>query len=274
MKLSRIVTLHNQWHYLDWLADDTLFADGNEFIFVDDCSTEPMPADLPARLAARCAILHRLPRNRGRSVARNTGTGLAHGDWVEFVDGDDRPLPLRWNEAWAGSDLVLFPATGHGPEKPEAHQIDANHFLLRDPKSPTGHRDPRPANTLWRKVALDDLGGFDPRMEPVEDLDLAWRALSRPAAYATAPKQSYNHHGASLLKGIESTAAFLKFYKKVAGERTDCGWLIEWEVRNLWHHATWHLLQRRHYGELFRKGCVLVFNVTKAKLRDLFSRRS
>lgn len=274
MLISRIVTLHDQWHFLDWLADDSLFTPGVEFLLIDDCSSQPVPPGVVAAIASRGIALHRLPRNAGRSVARNTGAALAQGEWIEFIDGDDRPLPLAWTESWGTADLVLFPVTAHGPEIPETNQINVTHFLLGDPRSPTGHRDPRPANTLWRKAAFHELGGFDPRLEPVEDLDLAWRALARPAAYAGAAKQSYNHHGGSLLKGIESTAGFLKFYRKVARERPDCAWLVDEQVRQLWLHSTWHLMERRRYGELLRKACVLIVNVTKAKTRDLFSRRS
>ncbi len=69
---------------------------GIEIIVVDDCST-----DNTVRIVKHMAEqdkrvkLHALPHNVGRSLARNTGNGLASGDIIMVLDADDVALPHR-----------------------------------------------------------------------------------------------------------------------------------------------------------------------------------
>ncbi len=67
-----------------------------ELIVVDDGSTDETPA-LVARLAARSPIAVRLlhQENRGAAAARNTGIGAARGEFLAFLDSDDRWLPQK-----------------------------------------------------------------------------------------------------------------------------------------------------------------------------------
>lgn len=64
-----------------------------EIILVDDGSTDGSAAlcDQYARKDPRICVYH-LP-NRGPAIARNHGLDNAHGEWIAFVDSDDRVLP-------------------------------------------------------------------------------------------------------------------------------------------------------------------------------------
>ena len=65
-----------------------------ECIVVDDASTDGT-ADVVQSLADRDAriVLVRAPVNAGASAARNLGLPLVRGEWLTFLDSDDRMLP-------------------------------------------------------------------------------------------------------------------------------------------------------------------------------------
>jgi glycosyltransferase involved in cell wall biosynthesis len=65
-----------------------------EVIVVDDCSPDPTEEILSDIQDPRLTILHH-QTNRGGSAARNTGIQYATGDFVAFLDADDRWEPSK-----------------------------------------------------------------------------------------------------------------------------------------------------------------------------------
>ncbi len=98
-RVSFVVTVHNKQPYLGELLEsltDQDVAGGAEIVVVDDHSTDGSidalaraAAGLRPRFAGRI-LLVRLPHNAGPSVAVNAGIAAAGGEWLHFVDGDDR----------------------------------------------------------------------------------------------------------------------------------------------------------------------------------------
>lgn len=113
MQLSIIIPVYNVAKFLPKCLDSVLskVEDDWEVIVVDDGSTDDSP-DVIREYAAkyRCIKTARRP-NGGLSAARNTGTALATGKWIYFLDSDDyiEPGSLQQMVAFAeanGCDIV------------------------------------------------------------------------------------------------------------------------------------------------------------------------
>lgn len=83
----------------------------HEIIVVDDGSADAT-ADVARGFGAAVTLI-RQP-NRGVSVARNAGASAATGDWLAFLDADDRYAPdrLRLHAEWIAEDAALDFLTG------------------------------------------------------------------------------------------------------------------------------------------------------------------
>ena len=94
MKLSIIIPVHNAERYLDDCLDSIvkqgLSQEDYEVILVDDKSTDGS-LEKCKQWAGRFSNfrVHAHEENQGVGAARNTGLGLAQGDYVSFIDSDD-----------------------------------------------------------------------------------------------------------------------------------------------------------------------------------------
>jgi len=182
-----------------------------ELIVVDDCSTDSSP-----EIAAECARADRRVRvitqtkNQGLSRARNAAMKIARGDLIAFCDSDDvwEPSKLKIQLAlancYAECDLVYSDALiidGNG--KSDGRRF-SQEFPL--PKLPSGllfyelilRNFINIQTVLVRKVCLEEAGGFDERIELVQDW-LMWVRLSRQHAftYCEEPLARYRVHARS-----------------------------------------------------------------------------
>ena len=114
-KISVIIPVYKVERYLDAcvasVAGQT-YAD-LEIILVDDGSPDNCPAlcDVWAKKDARIKVIHR--PNGGLSAARNSGLDIAAGEFIAFVDSDDKLEPQTLERALTaqqntGADIVLF----------------------------------------------------------------------------------------------------------------------------------------------------------------------
>ena len=133
--ISVIVPVYNAEPYLDTCLDSLLeqTCRDTEIILVDDGSTDNSGrmCDLFAKKDARIRVLHK--ENGGASSARNAGLCAATGDYVYFLDSDDRIVPELLEKLLADaeehqSELVFFDAwavdedTGAVSEKNYSHK--------------------------------------------------------------------------------------------------------------------------------------------------------
>lgn len=115
LKLSIVVPIYNVEKYLAACLDSLIYPelDGYEIILVNDGSTDGS-GEIMAQFAARHPALIRTVTtpNGGLGHARNTGLEISNGDYVLFVDSDDRLLENavpEMLEVLDGSfDILLF----------------------------------------------------------------------------------------------------------------------------------------------------------------------
>ncbi|GAA2757900.1 glycosyltransferase [Actinopolymorpha rutila] len=122
--MSVIVPVYNGRACLDECVESVLAqtmprAD-YEVVFVDDGSTDGTPEMLDA-LAGQEQVVRvvRLPRGGGPGGPRNTGVVRAQGEYVYFLDHDDRLAPPALERMYAmaarcDSDIVIGKVVGHG----------------------------------------------------------------------------------------------------------------------------------------------------------------
>lgn len=94
---SIVVPAYNAATYVGFSLDSvfaqTVAVDLFEVILVDDCSTDNTEKILAPYFERPNFRLAKTPRNAGPGAARNVGVDLSIGQWIIFLDSDDRLMP-------------------------------------------------------------------------------------------------------------------------------------------------------------------------------------
>lgn len=175
-----------------------------EIIVVDDGST-----DNSLEVIARYPGLHCISqKNQGVAAARNRGLRESTGDYVVFLDSDDRLLP----EALEVGVNCLNAYPEYGFVAGRCNHIAIDGSFLRPARPPSDEKDfylrllvhdsPRcPAVVMFRCSVFESVGGFNASdsIRGAEDYDLYLRAAKKFPAYGhnkvVAEKRS---HGANV----------------------------------------------------------------------------
>lgn len=93
MKFSIIIPLYNKELYIDRAINSLLTQTFQDFevIIVNDGSTDNSIYEAKKIIDSRITIIHQ--ENSGVSTARNTGIKAANGEYLVFLDADDKYLP-------------------------------------------------------------------------------------------------------------------------------------------------------------------------------------
>lgn len=170
-----IVPTHNR-HHLVRTAIASVLAQPEtcEVVVVDDGSTPPVVAEGP--LAHGAVRIVRNPVALGPSRARNVGLDQATGDFVAFLDDDDRWLPGKLAAGLAA--MRRFPEAGvvahrTGFVPPQDSEREGSASVLSDPLRYFGtHQTPHPDSILIRRPLVGGIR-FPADMEAAEDVDFA-----------------------------------------------------------------------------------------------------
>jgi glycosyltransferase involved in cell wall biosynthesis len=211
-----------------------------ELIVVDDGSTDHTREAL-APYASRLRYLHQ--ENQGVSSARNSGIHAATGQWIAFLDSDD-----RWAEGYlaaqARSITTLPRAVAHVTNAVTLDEegTRSDHFgeiqLLRAFEAGSclvfdrpyrvilGHSHFFVQSMVIRREVLMTAGLFKPHLTIAEDRDVIARvALRGPFSFCrdvlveiVRRRESIDHLGAQrLTRGLYTARAFAEVYTGLLG---------------------------------------------------------
>jgi glycosyltransferase involved in cell wall biosynthesis len=237
VSVSIVIPCHNQGRFLGE-AIASAAAQGSlvsEIVVVDDGSTD----ETSAVATRNRSVTYLREERRGLSEARNSGWRASSGDYVVFLDADDRFLPGavepgiealgRWPQAaFAFGHYELIDE--HGAVLPtwrELRVADDRSFTSGDfelvlPDGRRGGRSPQPrrvsdhytamlrrnyismhAAVVYRRAVFEEIGGFDPCLSALEDYDLYLRVTRRhPIASHDHVVAQYRQHAAAMSRDM------------------------------------------------------------------------
>lgn len=159
-----------------------------EVLVIDDGSTDATRERLEPFLP-RIRLLAQ--PNEGRASARNALLDAARGLWIQWLDQDDILLPrkietqLRETRLGEEADVLYSPCVldeGAGSLRPQPpwpeEELLAGWFAGELPQT---------GGYLWRREAVQELGGWSGRAPLFDDYELAGRALRTGLRFRLAP---------------------------------------------------------------------------------------
>lgn len=175
-----------------------------EVIVSDDGSTD----DLAGALSGfGSAVRMTRIEHGGEAAAKNAGASLATGDFLAFLDADDRFLPGRLQafgellSGDSGPDVITTDAflVHNGAAFGRAYG-EGYRFVHEGQREAIMHRNFVLGNAAIRRSRFLEVGGFDPAIRYTTDWDLCIRLILSGArvAYIDKPLAEYHVHPGSM----------------------------------------------------------------------------
>lgn len=169
-----------------------------EMLLVDDGSKDNTAAIAQEYIAQDARISYHYQPNQGLSAARNTGLGLAKGEYVQLLDADDyiatEKLALHLQTLLAQPQAALVFGDTYNFQHSEivAERKQVQLHLQMAPMS--GQGQPLalhmahdniflPGNPVFRKSLADQIGKFSEQLFSLEDWHFWYRGVLLGAAY-------------------------------------------------------------------------------------------
>lgn len=157
-----------------------------ETIVVDDGSTDES-LDALAGFGNKIQLIK--AGHRGGNHARNAAVQASTGEWIQFLDADDFLLPQKITRqfeevAHADADLIFSPVLFDQDGRRTANKVDAS----RDPETLwLAWQLPQTGGCLWRKSALEKIGGWNEATPCCQEFELYLRAIEGGLRFRFAP---------------------------------------------------------------------------------------
>lgn len=179
-RVSVIIPTYNTGRYIRETLDSVIALEGveTEIIVVDDGSSDSTP-DIAATYPG--VTVHR-QQNAGDAAARKKGLELSRGEFVMFLDHDDilhRDAALIHLEEITADPTIDMVFGSNLMIDSEGRQIGKNELQRRrfSAADVVMHTTPSFSQCMYRRSALDRIGGFRAEAKASADIDLNIRLL-------------------------------------------------------------------------------------------------
>ena len=203
-----VIPCYNQAHFLSEAIQSVLSQSYPDFevIVVDDGSTDDTAEVASGYAAANRRVRLIRQENRGLAGARNRGLAESRGEYVVFLDSDDRlveeALEVGVRElashpecAFVSGHYRPISADGDPYAVPRQARIEEDHYLalLRD------NYISMPASVMYRRWVFEEVEGFDGSVDAAADWDLYLRVARRfPVYHHGEVVADYRWHGSNM----------------------------------------------------------------------------
>lgn len=222
--VSVIVTTYNRANYIKEAIDSVLsqtFRDW-ELIVVDDGSTDGTSEILHTFSELDKRICWMRQPNAGSAASRNAALARARGNYISFLDDDDRWLPEKLETQVAfmeshpeiGFSYTRFQIFKKIENRLEHGKLFPEFLATKFEELPDAFI--APCTVLLRKSCLDEIGWFDLKYSVSEDFDLwlrfaqRWKIAPIDKVYAMTVMDDRNHEGKDQLTVNEATSDVLR----------------------------------------------------------------
>ncbi|MEZ3168266.1 glycosyltransferase family A protein [Halorubrum ejinorense] len=216
--MSVVLPTYNRAHTIDAVVESVLRQtyDRFELLVVDDGSTDDTPAVVEDFDDRRIRYV-RFRRNRGANVARNAGIRHADGDFLAFVDSDDRWHPEKLERQVRAmrnaSDRTGVVYTGYWLEYPSGRQYgpdpdrDAHEGSIHEELLKGNGRFIPTSTALVRRACFEEVGLFDEGLPRQQDWEM-WLRISQQFEFGHDPEplvvKSMDHDEVSISSDEEA----------------------------------------------------------------------
>jgi glycosyltransferase involved in cell wall biosynthesis len=180
VQVSVIITCFDQGEHLGEAIESALAQDYTnvEIVVIDDGSGD----NTPAVSRQYAGVKYVRQTNQGLPAARNAGIRASHGEYLVFLDADDRLLPgalaagVRYMRAYPDSAFVAggyccINESGRIVSLQEPARIDGDHYLALLRSNYIGMH----GAVLYQRKVLEKEGGFDASLPACEDYEMYLR---------------------------------------------------------------------------------------------------
>ncbi len=199
--VSVVIPCYNQAHFLGEAIQSVLSQSYPRFevVVVDDGSTDDTSEVAVRYPQVRCVRQD----NQGVSAARNSGLRSSEGEYVVFLDADDRLLPgaleaglecLKAHPgcAFASGRYRFIAGDGSFLKEQRERSVEKDSYVALLRRNYIGP----PAVAMYRRAVFASVGGFDPPADMSADTDIYLRIARRfPICSHEEEVAEYRWHG-------------------------------------------------------------------------------
>lgn len=258
-----------------------------EVIIIDDGSSDDTPKLIRQRYETDSRVKFITQTNGGPASARNHALRLARGEWVQFLDSDDRLHPQKITQSLARAAQIDGAAVVYGP----AHIIDQAGNPAPDwdfPAFPSGDVfcawiTGAMANGSYgvlpsfmaKRAAVESVGGFDEAIFGSEDWDL-WIKLAARYPFAALSEKwvDYRDHDGGIHRNrVKMATARLKVIQN-ARQNPRAGDCLSPHGWDKLEAGRWHVLALAQWSvgnrAAARESFATAQKLAPSRVRDLY----